>query len=337
MHPDASQLRRGEGGGANRDRGAQGGGQLQRLGERLAGRIHQLGCHRHREHLARGRGAAERVAGGVRRLGWDARRDRVLDLAAVDGRADRAEYVDNVAVRCGPSSEAGLRFFQGTSLASPAVAGVAALMLSKNPALTPPELKAALRNTADRVAGLVGRVSTTGRLNADKAVRSPTSLLTGDDVPPLVKPISDTQPPIVTNLALVPRKFRPLRSGASVRAAATKRGSRLRFRVNETVRVRIAIDARRSGRRVGRRCLRLEPTRRNRRRCTRYVAKGTYLMPGELTGLVRRTFSGRIRRKALKPGPYRLSVTATDLAGNGSKAARKGFRILRRPRLEATR
>jgi hypothetical protein len=60
-------------------------------------------------------------------------------------------------------------------------------------------------------------------------------------------------------------------------------------------------------------------------------------MPGELTGLVRRTFSGRIRRKALKPGPYRLSVTATDLAGNGSKAARKGFRILRPPHLEATR
>jgi subtilisin family serine protease len=254
-----------------------------------------------------------------------------------DAITDDGVYVDNVAVRCGPSSEAGLRFFQGTSLASPAVAGVAALMLSKNPALTPPELKAALRNTADRVAGLVGRVSTNGRLNADKAVRPPTSLLTGGDVPPLVKPISDTQPPIVTNLALVPRKFRPLRSGASVRAAATKRGSRLRFRVNETVRVRIAIDARRSGRRVGRRCLRLEPTRRNRRRCTRYVAKGTYLMPGQLTGLVRRTFSGRIRRKALKPGPYRLSVTATDLAGNGSKAARKGFRILRPPHLEATR
>ena len=211
-------------------------------------------------------------------------------------------------------------------------------MLSRNPALSPPELKAALRDTADRVAGLVGRVSTNGRLNADKALRPPTSLVTGDDVTPPVEPISDTQPPV--DYPLGPRS-------AEVPAAALRRErarGRDEARLTATLprqrdRARPHRDSTlaRSGRRVGRRCLRLEPTRRTRRRCTRYVAKGTYLMPGQLTGLVRRTFSGRIRRKVLKPGPYRLSVTATDLAGNRSKAARKGFRILRPPHLEATR
>jgi subtilisin family serine protease len=249
-----------------------------------------------------------------------------------DAITDDGVYVDNVAVRCGPSSEPSLRFFQGTSLSSPAVAGVAALMLSKNPALTPRELKAGLRNTADRVAGLVGRVSTNGRLNADKAVRAPHALLAGDEGSLPLGPISDTQPPIVTGLALVPSKFRPLRSGGIVRAAAAKRGSRLRFHVNETARVRLAVDARKSGRRVGRRCLRPERIRRKRPKCIRYAPKGTYLMPGQLTGLVRRTFSGRIRRKAPRPGPYRLSVTATDLVGNRSKPARTGFRILGRAR-----
>ena len=41
-------------------------------------------------------------------------------------------------------------------------------------------------------------------------------------------------------------------------------------------------------------------------------------------------FSGRIGRKALKPGRYRALITATDGAGNKSKTKQLKFRVVRR-------
>ena len=155
-------------------------------------------------------------------------------MADRDPSTDEGVHVDNVVVRCGPSSQGRLRFFGGTSLSAPTVAGVAALMLSTNPALTPGELKDAIRNAAQPVAGLAGKVSTNGRLNAARAVRGPTNLPTGDETLRSGRPESDTKAPIVSNLRLAPSKFRPVRSGGIVRGAARRRGSRLSFRLSET-------------------------------------------------------------------------------------------------------
>jgi hypothetical protein len=41
-------------------------------------------------------------------------------------------------------------------------------------------------------------------------------------------------------------------------------------------------------------------------------------------------FRGRLRGRRLKPGRYRLRVTATDAAGNSSPVRYVRFRILRR-------
>lgn len=46
-------------------------------------------------------------------------------------------------------------------------------------------------------------------------------------------------------------------------------------------------------------------------------------------GLNRLRFTGRIGRRALRPGRYRLLVRATDAAGNRSKLRRRGFRVVR--------
>lgn len=40
-------------------------------------------------------------------------------------------------------------------------------------------------------------------------------------------------------------------------------------------------------------------------------------------------FSGRIGKKALKPGSYRLTITVIDAAGNVSKPVVKRFKIVR--------
>ena len=59
---------------------------------------------------------------------------------------------------------------KGTSMATPFVAGVAALMLSQNPKMSVDDLRARLLKSVDALASLNGKVSSGGRINAAKAV-----------------------------------------------------------------------------------------------------------------------------------------------------------------------
>lgn len=58
----------------------------------------------------------------------------------------------------------------GTSMATPEVSGVAALILSTNPKMTVKELRERLFNSVDKLDSLKGKVATGGRINAAKAV-----------------------------------------------------------------------------------------------------------------------------------------------------------------------
>jgi hypothetical protein len=58
----------------------------------------------------------------------------------------------------------------GTSWASPLVAGAAALLLAVNPNLTVAELKSALFGSVDQPVALRGKIFTNGRLNIARAV-----------------------------------------------------------------------------------------------------------------------------------------------------------------------
>ena len=114
-------------------------------------------------------------------------------------------------------------------------------------------------------------------------------------------------------------------------AAKAKRGSKLSFTVNERSKASIRIEKPKKGRRSKGKCR--KPTRKNRKgkKCKRWVKAAATLTRNNVgPGKVSIKFTGRIRRKALKRGRYRASITATDATGNRSKPRRASFRIVRR-------
>jgi subtilisin family serine protease len=89
----------------------------------------------------------------------------------------------------------GYQALRGTSMAAPHVAGVAALMLARNPAATTSDLRAALLASVDPLAPLHGKVATSGRLNAHKALLAVAASVPPPPPPPVVSPASPVAAP----------------------------------------------------------------------------------------------------------------------------------------------
>ena len=70
----------------------------------------------------------------------------------------------------------------GTSMATPHVSGVAALVKSVNPGLTNVQIKNIILNNVDVKSSLSGKVSTSGRLNAYKAVMAAQPTAGADEI-----------------------------------------------------------------------------------------------------------------------------------------------------------
>jgi hypothetical protein len=159
------------------------------------------------------------------------------------------------------------------------------------------------------------------------------------DPTPNPPPAGTTQPPAPTAQALVADVLRPAMRGMRVApssfeaanggASLTAVGTRVRYSLSEAATVRFGVERAARGRRVGRRCRR--PSRRNRTRrpCTRYVRlRGSFTHAGQ-AGANSFGFSGRFAGRKLRPARYRLIGTASDAAGNKSRAVRARFRITR--------
>jgi hypothetical protein len=92
--------------------------------------------------------------------------------------------------------------------------------------------------------------------------------------------------------------------------------------------VTLRVERRIQGRRVAGRCVRPTRSNRERRRCVRYVRLRGRVTHAATAGTNRVAF----RRRALRPGRYRVVASAVDAAGNRSRTARATFRILPRRR-----
>lgn len=106
--------------------------------------------------------------------------DNIISVAAVDS-GDNLAYFSNYGATSVDIAAPGVGIYStykygsyatlsGTSMATPHVSGVAALVLATHPGYGPSELKDAILNNADYVEDLDGFVLTSGRLNAHSAV-----------------------------------------------------------------------------------------------------------------------------------------------------------------------
>jgi subtilisin family serine protease len=77
--------------------------------------------------------------------------------------------INRLAIRCSRGADDD-EIMEGTSMASPEVAGAAALVLARNPSLTVAQLRDALLSTVTPVEALTGRTVTGGRINVAAAV-----------------------------------------------------------------------------------------------------------------------------------------------------------------------
>jgi serine protease AprX len=101
------------------------------------------------------------------------------DVVAPGNKIIAAEAVANYMVKRDPSLDMGVSKFDnqkmmrlnGTSMATPAVAGAAALLLQANPKLTPNMIKAILMYTAQPLSGYNMFEQGTGQINIEGAVR----------------------------------------------------------------------------------------------------------------------------------------------------------------------
>jgi subtilisin family serine protease len=99
-------------------------------------------------------------------------RFRILSDASLQGDG---VYIDDVSITRTDVFEfdgTQFRFGRGTSFSAPLVSGVAALMMSQQPALTHHEVRELLLSTVDPVPALAGRVASGGRLDARKALEA---------------------------------------------------------------------------------------------------------------------------------------------------------------------
>ena len=139
--------------------------------------------------------------------------------------------------------------------------------------------------------------------------------------------------PALTAASLSRRVFRVGSQSTALlaRARRARAGTTLRFTLSEPAEVKIVVERRLAGRRVGRRCRPATRRLRNRRACVRWKRAGA-LTRNLAAGRASVPFSGRIGRRALRAGRYRFAITAKDAAGNSTpKPVRLSFRVVKRP------
>jgi DNA-binding beta-propeller fold protein YncE len=130
----------------------------------------------------------------------------------------------------------------------------------------------------------------------------------------------DGRMPVITGLRLA--RVLGLRTPRTAGKGSTPpAASHLRFRLSEAATVTVAMDRARAGRRSGGRC---RPKAKRGRRCTSYSRARTLRRAG-----IAGENAIALRARGLRPGRYRITVSAVDAVGNRSAPRRLSMRIVK--------
>ena len=132
----------------------------------------------------------------------------------------------------------------------------------------------------------------------------------------------------ISGLGLSRTAFRVPRSGATVIAAVTKTGTRVRYRLNMAGTVSFTVQRSTKGRRVGAKCVKTTARNSSHKSCKFYAAVRGQFTRSHAAGADEFTFSGRLGGHALAPGRYRLVATPAA-AGHRGSSALAPFRVIR--------
>jgi uncharacterized delta-60 repeat protein len=170
-----------------------------------------------------------------------------------------------------------------------------------------------------------GAYTTTLTVRDDYGQTTTSSQVVTVSAPPVRLPVAGAAPAL-TAFAISPPNFPAALRGGSI---ARKTGAVISYKDSVAATTTFTVSRAMPGRKRGKRCV--KPTRSNARakRCTRYVRVRGSFKRVDKTGANRFRFTGRVARKALTPGRYRLSATP-KLAGRTGKAATRAFRVVRK-------
>jgi hypothetical protein len=140
---------------------------------------------------------------------------------------------------------------------------------------------------------------------------------------------ADTRAPsFLAKPRLHPTRFRAARGrGAST---AVRTGTTIVYRLSESARVSFTVQKHRALSRVCRRKLAARNSRhRTGLRCKRWISLRGRFAKASVAGPNSVRFTGRLKRRPLRPGSYRFVIRARDAAGNVTRPKRPKFRIIR--------
>jgi subtilisin family serine protease len=224
----------------------------------------------------------------------------------------------------------------GTSMATPHVAGAAVLALAANPRLDTAGLRAALLSSVDALPALAGRVATGGRLNAARAVAAAAGTpapdtAVGAQAPRPSTPAAPAPTPRTTPAATAPSAPAPTAPVAAPAQTVAPARAPDRIAPGLTVRAPARLELRRAqanGVRVTARCserctVRLtlvgdRATARRLRLTSKVLALGEAHIStaGAMTRILRLSATARRRFARVRTVRLKLTAQATDPAGN---------------------
>jgi hypothetical protein len=162
------------------------------------------------------------------------------------------------------------------------------------------------RVTASNAAGNAAQTSAAHTVGATPAGTSPATMTAGA-TKAMISALGESNATFTVGPASTPLN-------GQTAARRHKRGTVFSFRLDQPATVKIAIQTKARGRRVGRTCRADTPRLRRDPRCVRTIIIATLARTARV-GLNTVAFSGRIRGTALKPGRYQAAFTAVDSAG----------------------